>query len=231
MKLSLFSDYSLRTLIFAALKDDWFQIEEVTAAYGISQHHLAKVVQHLAKSGHLQTRRGRGGGIRLAGDPSNINLGTLLRQSEGPSPLLECFDRQNNTCPLINCCAAKGYFGQALEAFFQVLDKRCLQDLISNTQRPRMMQALKLGHTTTPAAETATAKTVALSETSRSKPKSPKTYPLAGSPTPPAPKAQHLKQAPAKARPKPSNALSSKPKAKARARNGSKTDTGSKTRK
>ncbi|MDP1588397.1 MAG: Rrf2 family transcriptional regulator, partial [Prosthecobacter sp.] len=64
MKLSLFSDYSLRVLIFAALKGDSFQIEEVTVAYGISRHHLAKIVQSLSKLGYLDTRRGRGGGIQ-----------------------------------------------------------------------------------------------------------------------------------------------------------------------
>ncbi|GEM_PF-87211 len=204
MKLSLFSDYSLRTLIFAALKDDWFQIDELTRSYGISQHHLSKVVQNLAKSGHLQTRRGRGGGIRLVGAPSSINLGTLLRQTESNSPLLECFAPATNTCPLMGCCAAKAYFAQAIEAFFQSLDQRNLQDLVQNSKRPRMIQALNLGHAATPSAESIS-------------PRPPKTSPSAGKPSPGATKATRSKPAPAKASSKPLNTLPSKSKAKPRA--------------
>ena len=79
MTLSLFSDYSLRLLMYAAIKGGLFRIEEVTEAYGVSKNHLAKVVQALAKLGYLETRRGRGGGILLAKEPAAIRLGALIR--------------------------------------------------------------------------------------------------------------------------------------------------------
>ncbi len=82
MKLSLFSDYSLRTLMYAALKQDAFLLDEVTSAYGISRNHLAKVVHSLAKLGYLNTQRGRGGGIRLALAPEDIRLGKLIRKTQ-----------------------------------------------------------------------------------------------------------------------------------------------------
>jgi Rrf2 family nitric oxide-sensitive transcriptional repressor len=65
MRLSLFTDYSLRVLMFAALKGETFSLSEVAEAYDISRHHLVKVVNYLAKLGYLDTRRGRGGGITL----------------------------------------------------------------------------------------------------------------------------------------------------------------------
>ena len=82
MHLSLFSDYSLRVLIYAALKKSAFQLDEVTAAYGISRHHLGKIVHNLSKLGYLHTRRGHGGGIQLARRPEDICIGALVRATE-----------------------------------------------------------------------------------------------------------------------------------------------------
>ncbi len=142
MKLSLFSDYSLRTLLFAALKADTFQIDEVTAAYGISRHHLAKVVQNLSHLGYLETRRGRHGGIRLSVAPEKVLLGQFLKKMEQESLLLECFDPAQNTCPIMGCCRLKGILATALQAFFNELDKYTLTDLITENYRSRLTQIL-----------------------------------------------------------------------------------------
>lgn len=132
MHLSLFSDYSLRVLMFAALKGEAFVLDEVTAAYGISRNHLAKVVQNLAKLGYLETQRGRGGGIQLAISPEAIQIGKLVRQTECRSILIECFDPATNTCPLIRCCSLKGVLAEAMNAFYTSLDRHTLQDLVSS---------------------------------------------------------------------------------------------------
>lgn len=142
MKLSLFSDYSLRTLMFAALKRDAFQIDEVTAAYGISRHHLAKIVQSLAKLGYLETQRGRGGGIRLALAPEDIRLGKLVRETESQPVIVECFDPATNTCPINGCCRLKGLLAEAMGAFYTSLDRYTLQDLVSGPQSRKMKAAL-----------------------------------------------------------------------------------------
>lgn len=142
MKLSLFSDYSLRTLLFAALKGETFQIDEVTSAYGISRHHLAKVVQNLSHLGYLETRRGRKGGIRLAVRPDEVRLGQLLRKSEEGSVLLECFDPALNTCPITGCCRLKGILAGAIRAFYGELDRYTLQDLVEENYRPALSRIL-----------------------------------------------------------------------------------------
>jgi Rrf2 family nitric oxide-sensitive transcriptional repressor len=142
MKLSLFSDYSLRTLLFAALKKSTFQIDEVTSAYGISRHHLAKVVQTLAQHGYLATRRGRKGGLRLAIDPEKIRLGQLIRKTEQETAILECFDPNRNTCPIVGCCRLKTVLASALNAFFSVLDQHTLSDLVTEKYRASLTEIL-----------------------------------------------------------------------------------------
>ena len=142
MKLSLFSDYSLRVLMYGALKGESFQLDEVTKAYGISRHHLAKVVQRLAQLGYLETRRGRNGGITLARTPQEIRIGRLVRETEEQPAILECFDPATNTCPINGSCQLKGIVGQALREFYAVLDRNTLHDTINGPHRARMMKTL-----------------------------------------------------------------------------------------
>lgn len=142
MTLSLFSDYSLRVLMYAALKGSSFQVSEVTAAYGISRHHLAKVIHNLARLGYLDTRRGRGGGIQLAQVPEEIRIGRLVRETEGQAVLVECFDAATNTCRLDGSCRLKGALSEAMAAFYASLDRLTLRDLVTGPHRGRMSRTL-----------------------------------------------------------------------------------------
>lgn len=134
MRLSLFSDYSLRVLIFGAVKGEAFPLHEVADAYQISRHHLVKVVNNLTKLGYLATRRGRGGGIQLAMKPEDIRIGKLVRKTETNSPLVECFDVKTNTCPIDGCCGLKSALAQAVGAFYGTLDRFTLNDILHGRQ-------------------------------------------------------------------------------------------------
>ena len=142
MKLNLFSDYSLRVLMYGALKGKSFQLEEVTKAYGISRHHLAKVVQRLAQLGYLETRRGRNGGITLARAPHEIRIGRLVRETEQQPAILECFDPATHTGPINGSCQRQGIIGQALQEFYDALDRHTLHDTVSGPHQARMMKTL-----------------------------------------------------------------------------------------
>lgn len=131
MKLTLFSDYSLRILMFAALRANLqFSVDEVAEAYGLSRHHAAKSVNFLTQRGYLRAQRGRGGGICLGQEPNVIRIGQLVRQTEKGSPLVECFDATSNTCPLIHGCLLKHALAKAWDAFFLALDGYTLADLV-----------------------------------------------------------------------------------------------------
>ena len=142
MRLSLFTDYSLRVLMFAALKGQSFSLSEVAEAYDISRHHLVKVVNYLAKLGYLETRRGRGGGVSLAMKPEDIRVGMVVRRTEGTPPLVECFDKEHNTCILNGSCRLKGALAQAVNAFYETLDRHTLRDLIAGADGSRMQRLL-----------------------------------------------------------------------------------------
>ncbi len=142
MRLSLFSDYALRVMMFAALKDAPFNLSEVAEAYDISRNHLVKVVNHLAKLGYLETRRGRGGGITLAMPAEQTRVGLLLRRTEGSPPIVECFDPARNTCRINGHCRLKGLLAGAMESFYASLDAHTLRDLVCGPPGARMISVL-----------------------------------------------------------------------------------------
>ena len=132
MQLTQFSDYGLRMAIYLACHPErWVSVEEISRAYGISRHHLVKVVQTLTDLGVVEARRGRGGGMRLALDPAEINVGWLIRRTEPHFNLVECFDLETNTCPIVPACGLKGALRRAQQAFLGVLDEYSLDQFVT----------------------------------------------------------------------------------------------------
>ena len=130
MRLTFYSDYSLRLLMYAALKPGaLITIQEVAEAYVISKNHLTNVAADLGRAGFLETMRGRGGGLRLAKKPGEIGLGDVLRVTESRSVLVECFNPKTNACVISAPCRLKGVLSRALKAWFAVLDEYTLADL------------------------------------------------------------------------------------------------------
>src|SRR6185312_76401 len=130
MRLTSYSDYSLRLLMYAALKGDGpVTIQEVSDAYGISRNHLMKVALDLGRNGFLETVRGRNGGMRLARKPGEIGLGAVLRTTEEDFNTVECFNTRSNTCIIAVQCRLKGALARALKAYFEVLAEYTLADL------------------------------------------------------------------------------------------------------
>lgn len=132
----MYTDFSLRVLIYLGTKnqDELTTIQEISDAYGISKNHLTKVTFELGKAGFIQTVRGRGGGIRLADLPVNINVGTVVRKMEDDFHLVECFDAEHNRCPISPVCGLRGVLGKALHAYLTVLDGYTLEDLLFNKE-------------------------------------------------------------------------------------------------
>ncbi len=133
MRLTSFTDYTLRVLIYLGAHQQEGRlatIGDIAAAYGISENHLMKVVHHLAREGHVETVRGKGGGMRLARAPEKINIGAVVRGAEEDLALVECFQQGGQPCPIASACTLSGLMERALGAFFEVLDRQTLADLL-----------------------------------------------------------------------------------------------------
>lgn len=134
MRLTLYTDYSLRVLLYIGVKGkgELSTVQEISDAYNISKNHLTKVTHELGKMGLVETIRGRGGGIRLNLPPSEINIGETVRKAEDDFHLVECFNCAVNKCVITPVCRLKGVLHEALDAYFKVLDAYTLADFVEN---------------------------------------------------------------------------------------------------
>jgi len=133
MKLTSFTDYSLRVLIYlAADPGRRATIAEIATAFGVSENHLTKVVHFLGKQGWLANVRGKGGGLGLAQPPQSIVIGQVVRATEGAAMPAECFGNEPDKCSIARICRLRGVLREAVEAFHAVLDGYTLADLVQN---------------------------------------------------------------------------------------------------
>ncbi|HEX6736118.1 MAG TPA: Rrf2 family transcriptional regulator [Azonexus sp.] len=130
MRLSSFSDYSLRLLMYLGIHAGRLAtVGEIAAAYGISDNHLTKVAHHLGRLGYVETLRGKGGGLRLGRAAAEIRVGEVIRGTEGDFALVECF-ATGRQCQIHGACRLPPILDEALAAMFAVLDRYTLADLL-----------------------------------------------------------------------------------------------------
>jgi Rrf2 family nitric oxide-sensitive transcriptional repressor len=130
MRLTSFTDYGLRMLMrMAGAPDRGFSTAELAAEFGLSRHHLTKIIQKLARAGYVTTRRGGGGGAMLSRPASDIRLGQVIRLLEDDQPLVECFAGLGSDCTIDGHCRLKNRLRTAEAAFLADLDRSTLADI------------------------------------------------------------------------------------------------------
>ncbi len=129
MKLTTQTDYALRMLMFLATHDGSQKIDDIARTYAISKNHLMKVAQRLVSAGFVNSQRGRGGGLTLARDPGEINIGAVVRATETTDQFVECQMRSDNNCILTPVCGLKPILADAVAAFLGHLDQFTLADI------------------------------------------------------------------------------------------------------
>jgi Rrf2 family nitric oxide-sensitive transcriptional repressor len=132
MRLTTYTDYALRTLMYLAVnRDRLVTIQDIADMHGIAKNHLTKVVHQLGQIGLVETVRGRNGGLRLKREPEEINIGQVVRNTETDFFMAECFDRDRNSCVFSSACELKSVLGAATRAYLDVLDGATLESLIN----------------------------------------------------------------------------------------------------
>lgn len=126
MRLTQYTDYAMRVLLYLGARPDKLcSISEISRAYGVSQNHLMKVVNHLVRVGYVASVRGRFGGVRLARPATEINVGAVIRQTEEGFDLVDC-----GNCIIAPACGLTVALREALKAFMDVLESYSLADLL-----------------------------------------------------------------------------------------------------
>ncbi|MEP0322110.1 MULTISPECIES: Rrf2 family transcriptional regulator [Hyphomicrobiales] len=145
MRLTVYTDYALRLLMYLAAKEgELATIGEVAESYGISRNHLMKVAYQLGAAGYIETVRGRGGGLRLSGAAGGIGLGDIVRYTEPDMALVPCFNPVGTPCTIRPCCVLRKALQKASFAFLETLDGYSLADLVKPRTALRRLLALEL---------------------------------------------------------------------------------------
>ena len=135
MRLSVQTDYALRTLMYLAANDGHHSITEIARQYGISKNHLMKVAQRLVAEGFVDSVRGRSGGLLLNQPPDTINVGQVVRTFEDYGSFVECFDKSSNACVITPVCGLRHVLADGIEAFLGHLDGFTVADLTGSKAR------------------------------------------------------------------------------------------------
>jgi Rrf2 family nitric oxide-sensitive transcriptional repressor len=132
MRLTSYTDYALRTLMFLALnRDRLVTIGDIAQSHNIAKNHLTKVVHHLGTLGFVETVRGRSGGLRLGREPADIRIGDVVRQTESDFYMASCFDANSAGCLYAAGCEMRGALSRATSAFLEVLDAITLEQMVA----------------------------------------------------------------------------------------------------
>jgi Rrf2 family nitric oxide-sensitive transcriptional repressor len=144
MKLTAYSDYGFRMLVYLAVApDNRATVREIAAAYDLSQHHLAKIAQRLVHAGLLSSYTGRNGGLALKADPATLRVGDIVRAVETDFAVVECLS-EHGVCTVKEHCGGRSLFDRAVDAFFAVLDSKTLADVVADEPNLRTDLSIRL---------------------------------------------------------------------------------------
>ncbi|WP_422372534.1 Rrf2 family transcriptional regulator [Hoeflea sp.] len=144
MKLTSQTNYAVRMLMFCDSKNERATVKEIAAFYSLPERFLFNILQRLTAAGLVETTRGRGGGIRLARPADQIRLGDVVRIIEENFEMAECFEAGGTDCPLINTCGLNKALSEALQSFFDSLNRYSIADLTGNEYNIDVLMRLNL---------------------------------------------------------------------------------------
>jgi Rrf2 family transcriptional regulator, nitric oxide-sensitive transcriptional repressor len=143
VQLTVHTDYAFRTLVALGLcAPGKMTAAEIGAAYGVSVHHLLKVIQQLSEHGYVETLRGKSGGVRLAKPPEQISVGAVVRSLERDLGVVACLREGGEPCIIDGACRLRAALNAATNAFLSVLDAYTLADILK--PRSKLTQLLQL---------------------------------------------------------------------------------------
>ncbi|QWK80037.1 iron-responsive transcriptional regulator RirA [Ochrobactrum sp. BTU1] len=143
MRLTRQTNYAIRMLMYCAANDGKLsRVPEIARAYGVSELFLFKILQPLVENGLVETVRGRNGGVRLGRAAKDISLFDVVRVTEENFAMAECFENEATECPLVDSCGLNSALREALNAFFGVLMKYSISDLVKARPNVRVLLGL-----------------------------------------------------------------------------------------
>ena len=140
MKLSVRGEYALRALLVLAqnYSDEVVRIQTISDQQNIPKKFLEQILNDLKSLGVVESKRGAGGGYRLALPPQSITLASVIRYVTGALAPVSCVsDRfyERCTCPDEARCPIREVMKEAREAVVSIMERVTLADLCERSRR------------------------------------------------------------------------------------------------
>ncbi|HNV49763.1 MAG: Rrf2 family transcriptional regulator [Bacteroidales bacterium] len=119
---------AIHSMVLIARSNDSLNVIKIAELTGSSKHHVAKVLQRLAKEDFLDSNRGPHGGFRLKRSPDQISLLEIYEAIEGKIIVTDC-PMDNSKCPFDKCIMENTISTMATE-FKNYLDTQKLSDCL-----------------------------------------------------------------------------------------------------
>lgn len=119
---------AIHSMVLIAKSDNSLNVIKIAERTGSSKHHVAKVLQRLAKDDFLDSSRGPHGGFRLKKPPEEISLLDIYESIEGKIVVSEC-PMDNPICPFDKCLMGNTITKMTQE-FRDFLSKQKLADYL-----------------------------------------------------------------------------------------------------
>ena len=131
MKFTQRADYGMAAVLYLAQRNETLRhsVDEISRATNIPEQFLRKIFQTLARSGIVNSFKGRGGGVSLARSPRDITVAEVIRPLEKDLGLVRCL-REKEPCPRSSECRASDFWRKTQQNFLQILNRTTIKDLI-----------------------------------------------------------------------------------------------------
>ena len=126
------SDYGLRALIYLAEQraKGPVTLQEVSEVLKIPKAFLSKILQQLSRNSVVKSLKGPSGGFVLARDPSELTIGEIVTEIDGPLNVFECFSSDNEQCGHFGNCRILAVFDVVGREVEKVLSRVHLSDFL-----------------------------------------------------------------------------------------------------
>jgi Rrf2 family protein len=126
--------YGLKALVYLAQlpQGQLALVNDIAGANNIPKKFLDAILGELRNAGFVQSRKGKGGGYRLARLPEDIRVGSIVRVLDGPLAPYPCASRTRYE-PCDDCdvttCQVRHIMLDVREAIAEVLDHKTLAEM------------------------------------------------------------------------------------------------------
>jgi Rrf2 family protein len=143
MRMTAAGEYGCLALLAIAENDsEWCKRQQIVDRFNVPPAFLEQILRRLASAGLIASRRGAGGGFRLARPASQITIASVIRTMDGPlAPTRSVSTNFYEPSPVEASDAFHALFRRVRDAVAAILESETLEDIVAKERNIRRTAA------------------------------------------------------------------------------------------